>query len=342
LPAGALGGAVGPCLVRLTPPRLDTALPNALAGAAVWGLAAAATGALAGLVIGPWRGRRVTCAWVAAAAFWSALPAAVEAEEVGPWAGARGFVLGLVALPALFAAWPWLRRGLRRARWALLAWLVICLAGEAHSRLRPTTFTPLTALPDEPVAQLWSGPLSEPLDVIARHFWFVTFDPAEGLWHRWEVWQLPDHGGTSWRHVHEDLLAPGAWYAGGPGRPEREWRGAEAEAILRAVARSPEYPYRDLYFAWPGPNSNTYPAWVLREAGVSCDLDPRAIGRDYHGPIGTGRTTTGTGWQAESSVLGVKVGLGDGAELHFLCFTLGIDVWPPAIKTPLGRVGFRK
>jgi hypothetical protein len=32
---------------------------------------------------------------------------------------------------------------------------------------------------------------------------------------------------------------------------------------------------------WPGPNSNTFVAWVLREAGVEHALDPRAIGRNY-------------------------------------------------------------
>jgi hypothetical protein len=36
----------------------------------------------------------------------------------------------------------------------------------------------------------------------------------------------------------------------------------------------------------------------------------------------------------------VKAGLADGLELHLLTFTFGLDAWPPAIKTPLGRVGF--
>jgi hypothetical protein len=75
---------------------------------------------------------------------------------------------------------------------------------------------------------------------------------------------------------------------------------------------------------------------------VSADMDPRAIGRDYHGCAGIGRTTTATGVQAESSLLGVKLGLEEGVELHFLGFTLGSDFWPPALKTPLGRFGFAK
>ena len=33
-------------------------------------------------------------------------------------------------------------------------------------------------------------------------------------------------------------------------------------------------------------------------------------------------------------------GLLDGVELHFLGGTFGLDLWPPAIKTPFGRLGF--
>jgi hypothetical protein len=36
------------------------------------------------------------------------------------------------------------------------------------------------------------------------------------------------------------------------------------------------------------------------------------------------------------------VGLRDGLEAHLLCLTLGIDAWPPAYKTPVGRLGFRE
>jgi hypothetical protein len=44
--------------------------------------------------------------------------------------------------------------------------------------------------------------------------------------------------------------------------------------------------------------------------------------------------------QAETSGLGCKVGLFDGVDVHFLCFTFGLDAWPPAVKSPLGRVSF--
>ncbi len=335
--AGALGGAAAHCIEDLAPPAPDSILPNALAGGVVGGVVAAAAGALVGRLLGA---RRAAFWWPMVAAFWSVLVASVEVAQAGLGSGARAFLLGMVLLPALVAAWPRVWWALRKARWLLLGWLILCLVGEGYGRLWPKSVTPLSSTPDGPVAQLWYGPLPKPLNLSAVHYWLVTFDPAEGRWHRWDLWEYKDVRPPNWGHVHEDLMAPDAWPGGGPGRPEREWHGDEARAIRNVLARSPEYPYRNRYLAWPGPNSNTYIAWVLREAGVSADIDPRAIGRDYLGRVGIGWTTTRTGVQAESPVLGVKAGLKDGVELHFLTFTLGIDTWPPALKTPLGRVGF--
>ena len=36
----------------------------------------------------------------------------------------------------------------------------------------------------------------------------------------------------------------------------------------------------------------------------------------------------------------MKLGLKDGLEIHILCLTVGVDIWPPAIETPFGRLGF--
>ncbi len=338
--AGGLGSVIQRAIAEMGPPPLGELAHGALWAVLCWALAGAAAGALVALAVGPRRGRAAAFAWPLAAAFASALPASVEAAQVGIINGARLFVLGMIALPALFAAGRWLGRLLRKARWLLLGWLLLCLAGEAYSRLRPPSFTPVTATPGEPIAQLAYSPLPTALGCIAVHYHFVTFNPQEGVWHRWELWQYANQCPTSWGHVHVDLLAPDDGVGGGPPRVEREWRGDEARAIIAALNRSGEYPHREEYLAWPGPNSNTYPAWVLRQAGVSADLDPRAIGRGYHGRAGAGRTTTATGIDLDSPLLGATVGLEDGAELHYAGLTFGIDLWPPATKTPLGRLGF--
>ena len=122
--------------------------------------------------------------------------------------------------------------------------------------------------------------------------------------------------------------------------------GPSAEALIPKIkAAVQNYPYRrpGSYMAWPGPNSNTFVADVLRstpELGVA--LLPTAIGKDWL-PFGVFWRTTpsGTGWQASLfGLLGVNVGLAEGFELNILGLVAGIDPLRPAIKLPgFGRIG---
>jgi len=41
------------------------------------------------------------------------------------------------------------------------------------------------------------------------------------------------------------------------------------------------YPFCGRYLAWPGPNSNTFVAWVLRRADIRHRLGWMALGRLY-------------------------------------------------------------
>lgn len=120
------------------------------------------------------------------------------------------------------------------------------------------------------------------LGLIASHYWFVVFD-GDAV-QRWEVWQTKNAGGRSIGHVHCDLKHPDAGVGGGPARLAAAWSGAEAARLKQVLERAAStYPFCHRYFYWPGPNSNTFAAWVLREAGVRHALPPRAIGRAYRG-----------------------------------------------------------
>jgi hypothetical protein len=198
-------------------------------------------------------------------------------------------------------------------------------------------FADVSTLPDDYVVQLRCATLPSVLRPIAVHYWFTAFDPRVGAWQRWEVWQHRDAGGTSWGHVHLDLMRPDRPVGGGPCCVEAEWRGRAAQRLCAVLRLSPRYRYRNLYRYWPGPNSNTYVAWVLREAGICFDLDPRAIGKDY---VDFGRfrqSARGRDIQWETPVAGLKLQRGGGAELHFLGLTVGWSAPPLCLKTPLGR-----
>ncbi|MGQ0546322.1 MAG: DUF3750 domain-containing protein [Betaproteobacteria bacterium] len=126
--------------------------------------------------------------------------------------------------------------------------------------------------------QLRYATLPFPLGLRAVHYWFVIFEP-DGACHRWEVWQRRDAGGTSIGHLHCDLKAPDAGVGGGPARIAAEWRGVAAATLKRILEDAKNYPYCHRYLPWPGPNSNTFAAWVLRQAGIEHRLPWRAFGR---------------------------------------------------------------
>jgi len=121
------------------------------------------------------------------------------------------------------------------------------------------------------------------IGALAVHYWFVLIDESGA--HRWEVWQTKGAGGRDLGpdagHVHCDLKSPEAGVGGGPSRIETEWRGEEALAIA-AVLREPlRYPECRRYRVWPGPNSNSFVAWVLDRAGIAYRLGWRGIGRGW-------------------------------------------------------------
>ena len=140
-----------------------------------------------------------------------------------------------------------------------------------------------------------------------------------------------------------------------PGIPDGRWFGNEptligglsgsaaAKAIPKILEAVASYPYANEYQLWPGPNSNTFMAYLGRKVPeLQMDLPATAIGKDY--PINGSmldRTPSGTGYQLSMlGLLGVSVGREEGFELNLLGLNFGIDFFRPALKLPfIGRLG---
>ena len=127
--------------------------------------------------------------------------------------------------------------------------------------------------------ELRYAPLPSVLRYFAVHYWFVVYDDS-GC-HRWEVWQTKNAGGRSIGHVHCDLKPPEEGVGGGPARLAAVWTGEAAEKLKQVLERSQSYPFCHRYRYWPGPNSNTFAAWVLRQAGIEHRMVPMAFGKRY-------------------------------------------------------------
>ncbi|MCH8012073.1 MAG: DUF3750 domain-containing protein [Candidatus Marinimicrobia bacterium] len=112
-----------------------------------------------------------------------------------------------------------------------------------------------------------------------------------------------------------------------------------AEGILAALDQVSVYPFRHQYHAWPGPNSNTFVRWVLETADLVIDFDPRAIGKDYFARWSSGVSVGRFGFQWETPCLGLKFGPMIEIEIHIICLTFGLCIWPLRLKSPIGSFG---
>lgn len=120
-------------------------------------------------------------------------------------------------------------------------------------------------------------------------------------------------------------------------------RGAGVDAIIAKVDKAArKYPYHDRYTVWPGPNSNTFTAFIARQVPeLNLDMPPTAIGKDYLGGRVFAKAPSGLGFQFSLfGLLGVTAALEEGLELNILGLSFGIDPKDPALKLPMvGRIG---
>lgn len=128
-------------------------------------------------------------------------------------------------------------------------------------------------------------------------------------------------------------------------RPEllAERRGNGVEGLIDRVEEAvAAYPWPRHYRVWPGPNSNTFTAYIARQVPeLGLDLPPTAIGKDY---LGGGEwlapMPSGSGWQISlAGLLGVGVAREEGVELQLLGLGIGLDFNDAALRLPgIGRV----
>lgn len=209
---------------------------------------------------------------------------------------------------------------------------------------READWTSIGMLPsaaDHPSARVLvlSGRTGGLKGLVALHSWIVLKRANATAWVRYDVvgWGTP---------IRRDGWAPdGRWYGGIPW-VVADIRGAAALALIPRIEdaiASYRYASAGDYRIWPGPNSNTFVATVLRavpELGVV--LPSNAVGKDYRGErLFVGRTGSRTGFEVNFwGVLGFTVGWVEGIELNVLGLVAGVDFRRPALKVPgFGRLG---
>ena len=194
---------------------------------------------------------------------------------------------------------------------------------------------------DHPEARLLvlSGRTGGFKGLVAVHSWVVLKREGARAWMRYDVvgWGNPVRL-NGW-------AADGRWYGDVP-RIVADVSGVDAAALIprvEAAVKAYRHAHAGDYRIWPGPNSNTFVAAVLRavpELGAA--LPPNAIGNDFREQgFYLGLTDSRTGIELNLwSLFGVKVGWVEGLEINLMSLVAGLDLRRPALKLPgFGRIG---
>jgi hypothetical protein len=207
---------------------------------------------------------------------------------------------------------------------------ILALAGASAAAQDATTH--------EPVVRVYGARTMGAKGLFGVHTWVAVKPRNTAEWTVYEVigWRLrwtdsalvirnraPDH----WFHSKGELYA--------------EKRGAGVDELIERVDKAAhDYPYAKRYTLWPGPNSNTFTAWIARAVPeLEVDLPATAIGKDYMGGTMISTAPSGKGFQfSMRGLLGVAASSVDGVELNILGLNFGVG--PSGVKLPMvGRIG---
>lgn len=174
------------------------------------------------------------------------------------------------------------------------------------------------------------------------HSWIVTKAEGSPSYTRYDK--------VGWgRPVRENAYAADARWYSNPPFIIKTITGDAAQRLIPAIEKAvATYPHQDRgdYRIWPGPNSNSFVAHVLRAVpAVDATLPPNAVGKDWiaGGDFTHLDASTFDGEISLYGLAGLAVGARSGLEVHLFGQTFGIDVLRPALKLPgIGRVGFSR
>jgi hypothetical protein len=240
--------------------------------------------------------------------------------------------------------WPMLFMGLLAAGpvWTLASGRVSLNGDWRTAGHRAVGLAPDPATHHEAIVQVYAGRAFGWRGAFGVHTWLAAKPKDADGYTRYEVIGWYAGTGQSVVSVSSTRAADAEWYGAAP-RLIVDLHGADADAV---IAKLPQvvasYPHAHAYRVWPGPNSNTFVAYLGREIPeLRLNLPPTAIGKDYL-PLGEffARTPSGTGYQLSlSGFLGVSVGGDEGVELNLLGLVFGVDLRRPALKLPgIGRL----
>ena len=248
-------------------------------------------------------------------------------------------------MPAPFASSTSMHRPSLLALYAVVVTAVAAAASytNARSDWRTASRESVGLAPDpvdvkDAVVQVYGARTVGAKGLFGVHTW-VAVKPAQAQ--EWTVYEV-----VGWRlrwsqsAVVVQSRAPDARWFGAAPELYADRRGHGVDELIERIDKAARtYPHGAEYRAWPGPNSNTFTAWIARAVPeLELDLPATAIGKNYLGSSIVGAAPSGSGVQLSlGGVLGLAVSAVDGLEFNVLGLNFGIS--PNGLKLPMvGRV----
>jgi hypothetical protein len=227
-------------------------------------------------------------------------------------------LLSLFVLPTLVFAALWLAQE-RPATWRVADW-------SSAGLLPPAAAAPEASLH---ILAARTGGLK---GIVSVHSWIVIKRAGTRAYERYDVvgWGQPV------RRDHRP--ADGRWYSNEPVVVYGA-TGEAAERLIRKVETAIQaYPWQapGSYRSWPGPNSNTFVAWVLAQVPeIPARMPPTAVGRDF--PLGgswLARLPSGDVALSLGGLAGLRFGPRVRLEVYLLGLVAGVSLAEPALIVP--------
>ena len=121
----------------------------------------------------------------------------------------------------------------------------------------------------------------------AIHTWIATKKTGDDFYTVYDVVGWRGHHNKSVMRIARDI--PDRYWYGEKPRLLKYHHGAETEKLIDAIDdAAQDYPWKETYKAFPGPNSNTFVAWIARQVpALELQLPFSAIGSGYVGQVKT-------------------------------------------------------
>ena len=213
-----------------------------------------------------------------------------------------------------------------------------------EARRDATGLAPDPKTTPEAVIQVYAARAVSWRGIFAVHTWIVVKPTNAAAFTRYEVVGFGVSDTVS--SVRVDRSGPDNYWFGAKPELIYDKRGAGVDGMIEKVREAVKaYPYPHEYRAWPGPNSNTFVAFVVRSVPeLAVSLPSNAIGKDWLPGSVFAEAPSGTGYQVSLfGLAGLLAAKEEGVEVNLLGLNLGFDFKAPALKLPgVGSVGFSR